>query len=113
MDSSDDEDYVENTKTIVQTGINDFLQFPALYNEEVKHYKTRPFLTKYEKTKVLSERAQQLSNGATSFLKNASDYSTVTEIAMEELKQKKIPFIIRRPFANKYEYWKLEDLEFI
>ena len=28
-------------------------------------------------------------------------------------RQKKIPFILKRPIANTFEYWKLEDLEII
>ena len=35
-------------------------------------------------------------------------------IAEEELKQKKIPFIIRRPLPNgASEYWKVKDLEML
>ena len=35
-------------------------------------------------------------------------------IALEELKQKKLPFIIMRPIPNgKKEYWRLSDLEII
>lgn len=113
MDSSTDEEYGENTETIVQTSIEDFSNFSNNYNERKKNYITRPYLTKYEKTKVLSERGQQLSNGSKSFLKNPETYSTVTEIALEELRQNKIPFIIRRPISNHYEYWKLEDLKIV
>ena len=60
-----------------------------------KNYKTSRFLTKYEKTKILSERAQQLANGSISFLKDTK-LSNTYEIALEELNQKKIPFIIKR-----------------
>ena len=66
-------------------------------------------MNKYEKTKILSERAQQLANGSVSFLKNPKDYSSVYEIAIQELNQKKIPFILGRPVPNGMEYWKLED----
>ena len=39
--------------------------------EELKETNiSRPLLSKYEKTKILSERTQQLSNGSVSFLKN-------------------------------------------
>jgi len=62
-----------------------------------------------EKTKIISERAQQLANGSLSFLKNPESYNNVLDIAMEELKQKKIPIIIERPVPNGFEYWKLED----
>ena len=35
-------------------------------------------------------------------------------IAERELMQKKIPFIIKRPISNdKFEYWRLEDLEIV
>ena len=34
----------------------------------------------------------------------------IYDIALEELNQKKIPFILKRFMNNKYEYWKLEDL---
>ena len=30
--------------------------------------------------------------------------------AIQELNQKKLPFIIRRPVPNGFEYWKLKDL---
>ena len=75
--------------------------------------KTSPFLTKFEKTKVISERAQQISNGSKTLLKNPQAYNSPYEMALEELRQKKIPFIIKRPVANKFEYWKLEDLHIL
>ena len=34
------------------------------------------------------------------------------DIATEELKQRKIPFIIERKVGNTSEYWKLEDLHY-
>jgi len=113
IETSSEDELGDNTETIVQTGIEDLSNFSSKYEDEKKKYITRPYLTKYEKTKVLSERAQQLSNGSESFLKNPESYSTVTEIALEELRQRKIPFILRRPIANHYEYWKLEDLQIV
>ena len=89
--------------------IQDFLNH---YDEMKKNYKTSHFLTKYEKTKILSERSQQLANGSVSFLKDTK-LSNTYEIALEELKQKKIPYIIKRPLANGFEYWKLEDLKIL
>ena len=87
--------------------------FKENYDELKKKYKTSRFINKFEKTKIISERAQQLANGSISFLKNPETYGSVYNIALEELNQKKIPFIIRRPISNTYEYWKLEDLEII
>ena len=67
-------------------------------------------MTKYERTKVLSERASQIDDGSVIYLDDYSNFDNSYEIACEELKQKKIPFIIKRPYGNTFEYWKLDDL---
>ena len=113
QDSLSDEEYdVENNERIFETS-EDLNTFNTKYNEIKKTYITSSFLNKYEKTRIISERAQQLANGALPLLKNPESYSSVYEIAIEELKQKKIPFIIKRPVSNGFEYWKLEDLKFL
>lgn len=103
--SSEEEDYDTGFST---TNIN-FDTFYQNYEKLKKGYITNPKLNKYEKTKIISERAQQIANGSLSYLKNPESYNSVQEIALEELKQKKIPFIIERPIPNGIEYWKLED----
>lgn len=105
-DSSDDE--IEEQSTY--NSIDDILILQQNYEQLKQTNISKPILTKYEKTKILSERTQQLSNGSVSFLKNPESYATIFDIAQEELKQKKIPFILKRPVANKFEYWKLSDL---
>jgi DNA-directed RNA polymerase subunit K/omega len=77
-------------------------------------HKTTPILTKYEKTKVLGQRAKQLDEGCKSFVKvNASTLDGYI-IAMDELNQHKLPFIIRRPIPNGgVEYWPVKELEII
>ena len=104
-EESDEEEYQQNEV------INslDLETFYANYDIWRKDYIANPQLNKYEKTKIVSERAQQLANGSLSFLKNPESYNNVLDIAMEELKQKKIPIIIERPVPNGFEYWKLED----
>ena len=89
-----------------------FDDFNKNYDTLKKNYKTANVLTKYEKTKILSERCQQLNNGSISYLKDFHS-DDIYEIAFEELKQKLIPFIIKRPLSNTFEYWKLEDLEIL
>ena len=75
-------------------------------------HKTIPFLTKYEKARILGERAKQLNAGAKPFIKIDDSVIDGYLIALEELQQKKIPFIIKRPLPNGgCEYWKLKDLE--
>ena len=73
-------------------------------------HKTMPVLTKYEKTKILGQRAKQIEEGHTPFIKidNIIDHYTIAQM---ELEQNKIPFIIRRPLPNgKAEYWRVQDL---
>lgn len=78
------------------------------------HHKTLSFLTKYEKTRVLGQRIQQLNNGAKAYVNVSDDIIDNNVIAELELKEKKIPFIIKRPLPNNtFEYWKLQDLEII
>jgi len=75
---------------------------------------TLPFLTKYEKARILGERAKQIDAGATPLVKIDADVIDGYLIALAELEEKKIPFIIKRPLLNGgCEYWKLKDLEFI
>ena len=77
-------------------------------------HRTLPFLTKYEKARILGERAKQLNVGATPFIPVESHMIDGYLIALKELEEKKIPFIIKRPLPNGgCEYWKLKDLEFI
>ena len=73
---------------------------------------TVPFLTKYEKARVLGLRAKQINNGSEPFVNIPNNIIEGAIIAEMELKQKKIPFIIRRPIPNGgSEYWKISDLE--
>jgi len=77
-------------------------------------HKTIPFITKYEKTRILGERASQLNSGAKAFVEVDSDIIDGYIIALKEFDEKKIPFIIKRPLPNGgVEYWKFEDLEVI
>lgn len=77
-------------------------------------HKTLPFLTKYEKTRILGQRAKQIENGAKPFVKVPDNIIDSYIIAELELQQKRIPFIIRRPLpCGGCEYWNLKDLELI
>jgi DNA-directed RNA polymerase I, II, and III subunit RPABC2 len=77
-------------------------------------HKTLSVLTKYEYSRVLGERAKQLSIGADPLVKLNDYIIDEYSIALLELKEKKIPFIIERPLPNSSsEYWKLEDLEIL
>lgn len=76
-----------------------------------KNHTTYPFLTIYEKTKIIGLRANQISRGSRPFIPVPPDVTDVREIARLELAQKKLPFIVKRPLPNgTYEYWRLTDL---
>ena len=77
-----------------------------------KLHRTIPYLTKYEKARILGQRAKQINSGAYPFVKVPENVIDGYIIAELELKQKRIPFIIRRPLPNGgSEYWKVQDLE--
>ena len=77
-------------------------------------HRTVPFLTKYEKARVLGQRSKQIETGAKPFIDVPPNIIDGYVIAEMELKQKKIPFIIKRPIpGGAFEYWNLRDLEFI
>ena len=77
-------------------------------------HKTLPFLTKYEYTRILGQRAKQIEQGAQPFIKIDENIIDPYLIAKKELENKKLPFIIKRPMpCSGFEYWHLEDLEIL
>lgn len=76
------------------------------------NHRTIPILTKYEKTRILGQRSKQLNSGSKPYINISENIIDGYIIAEMELKEKKIPFIIRRPLPNgTFEYWKVKDLE--
>jgi DNA-directed RNA polymerase I, II, and III subunit RPABC2 len=77
-------------------------------------HRTIPYLTKYEKARVIGQRAKQLETGANPLVKVPESIIDGYIIAELELREKKLPFIIRRPIpSGGCEYWNLRDLELI
>jgi DNA-directed RNA polymerase subunit K/omega len=77
-------------------------------------HKTMPFITKYEKTKLLGERAKQINAGAQPTVVVDENIIDGYLIALKEYENKSIPMIIRRPLpSGGCEYWRLTDLELI
>ena len=70
-------------------------------------------LTKYERVKILGVRAKQISESAKIMVKIDNNESlSPMELAKLELKHKVIPFKIKRPIGkNRYEIWKISELE--
>lgn len=71
---------------------------------------TLPFLTKYEKARILGARALQISLGAPVMVDLTSETDAL-DIASKELKHRKIPITIRRYLpSGKFEDWNLDEL---
>ena len=69
-----------------------------------------PFLTKYERARVLGARALQISKNAPLCI-DAEGEIDPYKIAEKELQERKVPFIIRRHLPDgSYEDWKISEL---
>ena len=72
---------------------------------------TKPYLTKYEKPRILGLRATQISKQAKPTIEIA-DIKDALKIAEKEFKYGDIPFIIRRHLPDgSFEDWKLSELK--
>jgi DNA-directed RNA polymerase I, II, and III subunit RPABC2 len=90
---------------------------PEDFNDIMKKYdpaknKTKNILSKYERVKIVGMRSEQLQRGADPYVEfdTTKDFNP-REVAMEELKQRKLPFMIKRPLPDgTTEYWRLDDM---
>tara|TARA_B100001094_G_scaffold323918_1_gene375637 strand:+ start:1059 stop:1415 length:357 start_codon:yes stop_codon:yes gene_type:complete len=106
-----DEDEYDISDIIVESNDNEDVNvLMKKYKTKKKYYQTNALITKYEKTRVLSERASQINEGSLPLISHPEKYSNAYDIAVAEYNEKKIPFIIKRPYGNTYEYWRLADL---
>jgi len=106
-----EEDEYDVSEVVVETGVDeDINTIMKGYKNKLKTYKTSPSLTKYERCKVIAERANQINHGSHIFIQNSERFNNAYDIAVQELNEKRIPFIIKRPYGNTFEYWKLNDL---
>jgi len=58
-------------------------------------------LTRFEKARIMGARALQLSLGAPVFIEIPKNATTSLQIAMEELKKRVIPIVIKRTLPNQ------------
>ena len=101
-DPIDDEISIEEPTAVAQESIN------RVPDTERKTYNR---MTKYEKTSLVSVRAQQLANGLKPLIDSLEGFRNPIEIAKEELKQRKIPLVIHRNVrGGKFEIWKVDEL---
>ncbi|RCK58061.1 DNA-directed RNA polymerases I, II, and III subunit RPABC2 [Candida viswanathii] len=71
---------------------------------------TTPYMTKYERARILGTRALQISLNAP-VLVDIEGETDPLQIAMKELAQRKIPLVIRRYLPDgSYEDWGCDEL---
>ena len=71
----------------------------------------RPVLTKFERAKMIGLRMEQLSRGSRPMV-DVSDGDTVRDIAIRELSQKRLPFVLARSMPNgTTEYFRVGDIQ--
>jgi len=81
---------------------------------EDTNHQTVPIMTRYERAKIIGLRSTQINAGADILIDIPDNIIDGITIARMELKEKKIPFIVRRPLPNgKSEYWDINDLEIL
>jgi len=102
-------DYIEQVLPKVP-----LLYVPPGGDKADSNHRTYPFLTNFEKTKIIGLRANQISKGSVAFIAVPKHITDVRDIARLELEQKRLPYIIKRPLPNgQFEYWRLADLMII
>ena len=92
--------------------IEEFDDLKATYQSMLtrRDRKTIPILSKYERTRVVGERAIQISMGAPPLVE-VGNLENPVDIAEKELREKKIPYIIKRVLPNGLiELWSVDEL---
>jgi len=86
-------------------------------NRDKTGYKSLPIMTKYEFNQIIGLRTMHLARGAPAFVESQGEVEknmTLRAIALKELIEKKLPYIIKRPMPNgKHEYWNINELNLV
>lgn len=104
----------ESTEASIHTDSTECVQTEEVVNIQRRDNQSRVTcnrMTKYEKAYILGVRANQLSMNAQPLVEFGNE-TDAYEIAVLELKEKKIPFIIRRRLPdNTFEDWRVSEME--
>jgi len=92
--------------------IDEIEDFRQTYDKMISadQRRTIPFLTRFEKARIIGKRAMQISKGAVPLVE-IGNLDNPVDIALKELKERKLPYIIRRPLPNgMFEDWRIDEL---
>ncbi len=114
-DDEDEEEEEEEEISIIRgiTGAKqDIISYNKVYDNYYSNKKiTKPFITKYERAKILGVRSEMIASGAPPTVNVPKGITSSYEIAKLEFNAKRIPLLIRRHLPNgSFEDWRLEDL---
>jgi len=109
-DAIEDDDNMEGMEGMEEEDNIDVLpageHLPQLNTKRI----TTPYMTKYERARVLGTRALQIAMCAPVMVELEGETDPL-QIAMKELKARKIPIIIRRYLPDgSYEDWGIDEL---
>ena len=111
-DDDDDEDEVEKLDEMTN-----FSKFSIISNHETYDTlqttvkRTKPYLTRFERSKILGLRAAQIDNGCESTMSIPPTIMDARSIAEYEYQHQAIPFLIRRYFVDgTHEDWRITEL---
>lgn len=108
IEAEEQEDYSYSNKTKSKYIVSVEESYTNYYTNEKL---TSPILTKFERAKLLGIRAEMISAGNPPLVVVPRGVDNAYEIALLELKEKKIPLIIRRRLPNgSVEDWRIEEL---
>ena len=101
-----------STDILDNISINQINDYTNVYQDyDISDNITSNKMSKYEYTKVLGMRAQQITMGAEPLITITNDMKSAIEVAEEELRQRKTPYIIARKINNKKtDFWKIQDM---
>ena len=107
IDNDNNEETLNDNKKIKIKDTNK-LVYDQLENQPKE---TPPFLTKFEKARIIGLRMQQIASGSP-ILVNTEGVKTLREVVEKEIIERKIPLIIARILPNnKREYWKIDEFQ--
>jgi DNA-directed RNA polymerase subunit K/omega len=128
FDEVDEDEVVEQT-TLFSNPIESLLKFhpecvldyeedeqPSIplrttLSEDDPYHKSMPFLSVFERTKILGMRTNQLAQGARPYIVVPEHITNILDIAKLELEQRRLPIIIKRHMPDgTYEKFRLSDM---
>ena len=112
ISENDDEEDLSILTKLKKTNKTTIVPIDKTYENYYNHNKTTsPFLTKFERAKLIGTRAEMLSAGSPALISVPNNITSPYDIALLEFNQKKIPLMIKRYLPNgDCEYLRLEDL---